>query len=102
MSEGLPTVRRVIEQVGRIADHHSLLTLWDMTVICRGENKENGEGGEKKKKKKLTVVLQGWSLAGASLMNEKAWIFLLQSARDREWPIAINVDQTKMAPQAAE
>lgn len=51
MSEGLPTVRRVIEQVGRIADHHSLLTLWDMTVICRGENKENGEGGEKKKKR---------------------------------------------------
>lgn len=32
-------------------------------------------------------------------MNEKAWIFLLRSARDREWPIAINVDQPKLLPE---
>lgn len=45
------------------------------------------------------VVLLGWSLAGAGLMNEKAWIFLLRSVRDREWPIAINVDQPKLLPK---
>lgn len=32
-------------------------------------------------------------------MNEKAWILLLRSARDREWPIAINVDQPKLLPK---
>lgn len=55
--------------------------------------------GVKKTEKKLTVVLSGESLAGAGLMNEKAWIFLLRSARDREWPIAINVDQPKLLPK---
>lgn len=46
------------------------------------------------------VVLLGYSLAGAGLMNETAQIFfLLRSARDREWPIAINVDQPKLLPQ---
>lgn len=51
------------------------------------------------------VVLLGESLAGAGLMNEKArvffvfFFFMLQSARDREWPIAINVDQPKLLPE---
>lgn len=49
-SEGLLRVHCVIEKGGRIADHRSPLTVWDMTVICRGENKENGvEEGKKGK-----------------------------------------------------
>lgn len=31
-------VQCVIGKGGRIADHHSLLTVWDMAVICLGEN----------------------------------------------------------------
>lgn len=100
-SEGLPHVQCVIEKDGRIADHRSPLTVWYMTVICRGENKEKGEE-KKEREKKLTVVLLGHSLAGAGLMNEEALIFfffLLQSTRDGQWPIAINADQPKLLPQ---
>lgn len=42
-----------------MADHRSLLTLRDMTVICRGENKENG--GEREKKRKETDVFSSWA-----------------------------------------
>lgn len=62
--------------------------------------KQREWGREKKKEKKLIVVLLGWRLAGAALMNEKAWVFFLLfwSSGDREWPIAINVDQPKLLP----
>lgn len=50
------------------------------------------------------VVLSGCSLAGVALMNEKGGIFffsslpLFWSSMDREWPVAINVDQPKLLP----
>lgn len=43
MFRGITECSMVIEKGGQIADHRSLLTVRDMTVICCGENKENWE-----------------------------------------------------------
>ena len=53
---GITECQCVIGKGGQIADQRSLLNLLDMTVICRGGNKENG-GRRNKKDMKLTVVL---------------------------------------------
>lgn len=57
-SEGLLSVQCDIEKGGRVADHCSLMTGNNMTVICRGGNEENGGG----KKKEERIETDGSSL----------------------------------------
>lgn len=89
-------VLNVLLKKWTIADHRSLLTLQDMTVICQGRNQRTY--GRKKRKR-------NWHLfSWARVLQVRLWwmrrlgFFLLWSTRDRKWPIAINVDQPKLLP----
>lgn len=97
-SEGLQSIQFAIENGRQKADHCSLLTVWDITVICQEENKRKTN-----KKKNL------WQFSWARVWQVLVWwmrrlrfflfFFLLQSTRDRERPIAINADQPKPLPE---